>query len=149
MGTCRNDKDPNPGRLPQTEWEVLDQRKSIPADLQSLIGAPTSVIRVPMSVHEKISTKHANVLADYSMLGQHLETWQAYRIVNHRWEIYMPERDDGDRLMAIIGVDKPVPSILFRCIWCGGGTGRIDPSFLEKLGVEQWTSAEHAGTRVS
>ena len=106
MGTCRNDEDPNPGRLPQTEWEVLDQRKSIPADLQSRIGAPTSVIRVPMSVHEKISTKHANVLADYSMLGQHLETWQAYRTVNHRWEIYMPERDDGDRLMAIIGMDK-------------------------------------------
>jgi hypothetical protein len=33
--------------LPETEWEVIEQRTSIPSDLQGLFNAPAPIIRVP------------------------------------------------------------------------------------------------------
>ncbi len=106
MGSGCHGADPPVGYLPETDWEVFERRTSIPEDLQRLIGKGVSVIRVPKSVHEKIVTKHQNVLADYQKLESRLENWESYRVVNGRWEIYMPERENGDRLMAIIGMDK-------------------------------------------
>ncbi|MDQ3653504.1 MAG: hypothetical protein M3457_00295 [Chloroflexota bacterium] len=106
MGSGHRDADPPLDSLPETDWEVAERRTSIPEDLRQLFGKPVSAIRVPKSVHEKIVTKHQNVLADYQKLESRLENWESYRVVNGRWEIYMPERENGDRLMAIIGMDK-------------------------------------------
>lgn len=105
METSGNDANNASESMPETEWEVFEQRKRIPGDLQVLFGESLSTIRVSKSVHEKITTKHQNVIGDYHTLNSNLERWQAYRIVNSRWEIYMPERGNRDRLVAIIGVD--------------------------------------------
>lgn len=106
MGSDSNDAEPLLADLPLTEWEVFDQRTSIPEDLQRLLGRSVSIIRVPKSVHEKIITKHRNVLVHYLALSSRIEHWESNRLVNRRWENYMPERPDGDRLVAIIGIDK-------------------------------------------
>lgn len=91
--------------MPETEWEIFEQRKRIPGDLQLLFGETVPSIRVPKTVHEKIITKHQNVVMDYHALDTNLDLWQAYRIVSSRRDIHMPERGNRDRLVAIIGID--------------------------------------------
>lgn len=107
----------NSNQLPGVEWEAFDRRVSIPADLQRLMDAPFPIVRVPQKVHQKIIARHSAALEAYAKLSLQLETWEKYNVGNRRWEIYMPVRVDGDRLLAIIGLDKTGSFNLVSLYW--------------------------------
>lgn len=97
---------------PMVDWEIVAQRKRLPADLQELIGAPGGVIRVSAGIDNKERYKHSDTAELYRDLDKVLESWEFMRHVpeERKWEIvqFITDAKGGDPwpLLTVIGLDQ-------------------------------------------
>jgi hypothetical protein len=98
--------------LPVLDWEIAEQRKIIPGDLQRIIGASTRILRVPADVHEKETTgKHrllVNMYYELSRILVNWEYWCSYPEQN-KWRIMQIVEDESGKcfpLLTVIGKDR-------------------------------------------
>ena len=66
----------NDTTLPITDWEVPDQRKVLPREIQLFVGSPHPVILVPVEIHLKQLTKHAVSRPMYDDFAHQISQWR-------------------------------------------------------------------------
>lgn len=89
--------------VPVMEWELVDQRKELPIDLQQALGIPVRTIRVPKDIDTKIRTKHAECMALYEALNELLPGWShagTDPTNADTWQIYIP--GTGQHWLAVV-----------------------------------------------
>ena len=106
---------PGIDELPVVTWELAEQRKRIPEDLQQAIGAPTLFLRVSQPLDDKQRTKHQRIVAVYDSLAIVLADWMWLRVVEQtvegaKWEVILFTVDPGTQrrvpMTLVIGRDS-------------------------------------------
>lgn len=99
--------------VPPVEWEDVGARKTLPPELQQLIGASTPTLRVAQTVVRKIRELHARDLPEFEQLDRHLRDWERagedprghddprYQDI---WNVFF--RDRGRTFIVVIGKDR-------------------------------------------
>lgn len=99
---------PSEGELPECPWEIVSQRKHLPASLRQRLDLPVGILRVSRKVDTKIRTQHASDLGHYENLDEFLPRWVHVLpdpTAANTWQIYIP-LDAKHWLAVIVGKDQ-------------------------------------------
>ena len=76
---CEDGPEPKADDLPVVAWEVPEERKRVPRDIQEITGAVSPVVRVDRGTWIKQRGKHRLTLDYFERFSEVIEHWEYYR----------------------------------------------------------------------